>query len=289
MMKDYTVNMKYWRDGSSKKKKSYEEQQHVKPGPKRVLTQWSEFLMTLIWIRLNLPVQLLSGIYGQSVSHLRKTAFTWVQAMRVVLVPILVKWPSQETVRDSMPKCFKDTYPDTRVIIDCTEIPIQKPRNPDAQHKTYSTYKSRNTIKLLVGITPTGAFSFISKAWSGNVSDKYITKNSGMVELLEPGDQVMADRGFQIEDILLGKGVKLIAPPFTRKCATNSKQKRLNANEIIETRRIALLRIHVERAIERMKRWEILRHIPLVSVPISTELVLVVGAFCNLLPPLVED
>ena len=64
-------------------------------------------------------------------------------------------------------------------------------------------------MKALVGITPTGYFSFVSKLWTGNVSDRYITEKSGLLDKLEEGDAVMADKGFN-------KKVALNIPPLCR-------------------------------------------------------------------------
>ncbi|XP_068676861.1 uncharacterized protein [Montipora foliosa] len=105
----------------------------------------------------------------------------------------------------------------TRVIIDCTEFFIEKPSSPSAQKATWSDYKHHNTVKSLVGITPSGAFSFISKLWSRSTSDRRVTQESGLIDLLEEGDQVMADRGFTIRNLLTKKGVKLNMPPFTKR------------------------------------------------------------------------
>ena len=38
---------------------------------------------------------------------------------------------------------------------------------------------------------------------SRNVSDKFVTENSGILDLIGEGDHIMADRGFRIEDLLL--------------------------------------------------------------------------------------
>jgi len=41
---------------------------------------------------------------------------------------------------------------------------------------------------------------FTSKVFGGRAGDTFITKNSGLLELLIPGDQLLADRGFNITD-----------------------------------------------------------------------------------------
>ena len=71
-------------------------------------------------------------------------------------------------------------------------------------------------MKLLVGIAPNGAFTFISKLWSGSTSDRKIVQESGLIDLLEEGDHLMADRGFNIRDVLTRRGVKLNIPPFSK-------------------------------------------------------------------------
>ena len=187
-----------------------------------------------------------------------------------------------------MPRKFKSKFPETRVIIDCTEIFIQRPRSPTAQNQTYSNYKSHNTFKCLVGITPSGAFSFISELLGGNVSERFITANSGFLDLISPGDLVMADRGFVIRDYLLERKAKLIIPPFTQKCKWG-KGKRLTNAQVTQTRDIAKLRIHVERAIQRLKCFRLLSTVmPLSLKPLASQILVIAAFLCNLGPPLVK-
>ena len=74
-----------------------------------------------------------------------------------------------------MPQIFKDLYPKVRCIIDCSEIFTERPYAYQARAQTYSNYKKHNTVKFLVGITPCGAISFLSKCWGGRATDKFIT------------------------------------------------------------------------------------------------------------------
>ena len=74
---------------------------------------------------------------------------------------------------------------------------------------------------------------------------------------LIPGDSVMADRGFTITDMLDARGVRLNIPPM-------KTRDQFTQNELTTTRRIASLRIHVERAIGRikvLKLWNIFQTI----------------------------
>ena len=108
-----------------------------------------------------------------------------------------------------MPQAFKDLYPTTRVIIDCTELYVQTPSSLLLQSQLYSSYKSNTTLKGLMGMAPHGAVSFVSSLYTGSISDKEITRCCGLLDLLENNDSVMADKGFDIEDILHKKKIKL--------------------------------------------------------------------------------
>jgi len=138
------------------------------------------------------------------------------------------------------------------VILDCTEIFIEMPTSYRSQSVTFSSYKHHNTAKGLIGIAPSGAITFVSDLYAGRFSDRKITAHSGIYNLLEEGDSIMADRGFELDDDL-PKGVTLNIPPFL------DGRKQLNLTDEIQTRHIASVRVHVERAIERVKNYKILQ------------------------------
>ena len=94
-------------------------------------------------------------------------------------------------VKNNMPDSFKSAYPSTRVVIDCSELFVQKPRSIDAQRMTYSSYKSHNTFKFLLGIAPSGQVTYLSKLFSGSIiSDRDIIVKSGFLNLLSKDDNV---------------------------------------------------------------------------------------------------
>lgn len=112
----------------------------------------------------------------------------------------LIDWPSKGTILNNLPKTFRKNCRKCRVIIDCSEVFIQRPSNLDARAKTYSNYKNHNTLKFLIGITPYGSVCVLSDSWGGRASDKEITAHSKFYEKLDNGDLVLAARGFLISN-----------------------------------------------------------------------------------------
>ena len=102
------------------------------------------------------------------------------------------------------------------VVIDRFEVFIDRPTNLLARAQTFSSFKNHNTIKVLIGITPQGTISFISQAWGGRTSDKYLTENCGLLDKLIPCDMIMADRGFTIAESVGLKQAKLVISAFTK-------------------------------------------------------------------------
>uniref|UniRef100_A0A8C9XBM5 THAP-type domain-containing protein n=1 Tax=Sander lucioperca TaxID=283035 RepID=A0A8C9XBM5_SANLU len=79
------------------------------------------------------------------------------------------------------------------------------------------------------------------KGGGGRASDKQITENCGFLQKLSSADLVLADRGFDIKESVALVGATLKIPAFTR------GHSQLNAKDVEETRKLAHVRIHVER------------------------------------------
>ena len=79
------------------------------------------------------------------------------------------------------------------------------------------------------------------------MSDKHLTVNSGLFRLIHHGDLVIADHGFDIADELAFVDATLKIPPFTK------GKPQLSQREVESSRGLSRIRIHVERAIGRLK------------------------------------
>lgn len=259
------------------------------------LNPFQEMVMVLMKLRLNVPLQDLAYRFGVSLPTVSRIFAHWLFIMDVRLSP-LIKWPGREDLWRTMPQSFKFSFENkTTVIIDCFEVFCVKPSNLLARAQTFSSYKHHNTVKVLIGITPQGTVSFVSQAWGGRTSDKYLTENCGILNKLLPGDLVMADRGFTIHEGVALKHAKLVIPAFTKGKA------QLDPVEVEMTQGIATVRIHVERVIGLLRRkYTILEgilpthyltcdpsDIPEAQVPIIDRIIRVCSGLVNLCGPIV--
>ena len=164
----------------------------IKPGPERTLSVENEFFMVLCRLKVGLLEEDLAARFGVSQSLVSVIVNTWIKFMFFRFKELDI-FPSREIVQLHKPECFSKKYKSTTIIIDATEIYIEKPNNPEAQQLTFSSYKNTNTLKALVGIVPKGSLCFISELYSGCISEKEITQRSGLVDKLQHGDDIMAD------------------------------------------------------------------------------------------------
>uniref|UniRef100_A0A8D0A6E8 THAP-type domain-containing protein n=1 Tax=Sander lucioperca TaxID=283035 RepID=A0A8D0A6E8_SANLU len=213
----------------------------------RKLSHFQMLLLTLMRLRLDLPVEHVAHLFDINRQTASNLFIETINVLHAHLSP-LVYWPKRHCIQASMPHQYVEMFGNrVTVIIDCFELFIERAQNLRAKAQTYSNYKSRHTMKYLIGITPQGTISFISKGWGGRASDKQITENCGFLQKLSPGDLVLADRGFDIKESVALVGATLKIPAFTR------GHSQLNAKDVEETRKLAHVRIHVERVIGCMR------------------------------------
>ena len=164
----------------------------------RSLPLFQQFLLVLMKLRLNLFDKDLAYRFGTSQTSVSRYFTKWIEVMFIRLHP-LVRWPRREELQLTMPAEFRKHFKKCVAIIDCFEVFCERPKSLKARAQTWSNYKHHNTVKFSVAITPQGAISFVSKGWGGRASDQHITENCGILSHLLPGDQILADRGFNVE------------------------------------------------------------------------------------------
>ena len=250
---------------------------------KRKLDPKNQLFLTLVKLKLNLKVKDLGFCFGLSMSQVSRYITTWICFLYHHLKEI--DWiPKVEQVKGTLPSSFHDKFPTTYAIIDGSEIFIETPSDLQMQSSTWSQYKHHNTAKFLVACTPNGSIAYISPVYVGSISDVDLTRHSGFLQTLadKPGVSIMADRGFTVKEMLKELNIELNIPPFLQ------GRKQLPSEEVQKGRKIASLRIHVERAIGRIKTFSILKQtIPISMARLTNQIVSVCAFLSNFYPALV--
>ena len=170
-----------------------------KPGPAPKLSVVEQLFFFLVWLRQAFSQKHMCILFNY-IKLSRSTASRYLITQSNYLyfcLGSLPIWPDRGAIDEAMPQCFRETYPSTRCIIDCTELFVQVPSSIKIQSAMYSIYKYHVTYKGLIGIAPFRAVTFVSLLYCGNTSDKEIVERCGFLnpKLWSAGDSVMADRG----------------------------------------------------------------------------------------------
>ncbi|XP_075470481.1 uncharacterized protein LOC142502819 [Ascaphus truei] len=178
-----------------------------------------QFFLFLCKVRQGFFDQDLAVRFNISQSRVVRMTITWANYLYLVLgeVPL---WRSRETGSQDVPDCFKASYPRARVIMHCAEIKVQTATSQDLTSQLYTYYHSQTTFKGLLGIAPHGAVIFISPLYAGCATKRDIAKSSGILELLEPGDLVITDKDFLIQDLVEAADGFLVIPPIITTAAS---------------------------------------------------------------------
>jgi len=211
-----------------------------------------ELFLVLVKLKTGRMNQDLAFTFGISVGLVSELFTTWLYFLAAEL-RALFEMVDCGPVVDGVPSVYRNIS-DLRIVIDCTELLLQKPSDLQERKETFSNYKHHETIKFLVGMSPQLYINYISKAWGGRASDKHITLHSNaLLSGLAPGAEVMADRGFTVSQELRKLGVRTIIPAFKGR-----GRPQLTAAECSQSEDVAKARIHIERIIQRIRTFHIL-------------------------------
>lgn len=212
-----------------------------------------ELYLCLMKIKANDTLTRLADQFGYSVSQASRIFKKNILIIEHHLQPFIF-WPEKQLIKKHLPIQFRANYSEVQSIIDCLEIEIEKPSHPVLQAMTWSEYKKCNTIKYLISCTPDGFINYVSKGYGGRTSDILITEVSDFLKVAPNNCSIMADRGFKgITKFLTPKNCVLVKPP-----SVSSKEKPTK-EEVLLSKRIASVRIHIERVIRRVREFSFLK------------------------------
>ena len=137
--------------------------------------------------------------------------------------------------------------PDTETILATT--PKMYLKNLELQSATWSEYKHHNALKFLVCVAPNSAITFVSKAYTGRISDKEITLKSGFLGMLPMYSNKMADKGFNIFDECAAQCLHFTVLPSRRGAS------QMTPAAINKTSAIAKVKISVQQVIRQSKTF----------------------------------
>lgn len=240
--------------------------QDYKIKQKGALYENDTILLFFMRLRRGLLFEDLAYRFGVSRPTATKIFQFWLPKAATVFKQLLC-WRPDEVIKKFMPEPFQIAYPNTKCIIDTIEVPIAKPLPTKGQ------VIGDDKVKILVASAPSGYCMFVSGTFEGRASEKYIIDSSGIMDVLEPGMEVMADAAYHAE--LSARGVKISTSAFKRDLSTDDSTKTKNTR----------VRNNVKMAFARIQSFEILKKtVQLKSIDSIENIVTCCAGMANLQP-----
>nr|XP_023029656.1 uncharacterized protein LOC111517677 [Leptinotarsa decemlineata] len=239
-------------------------------------------ILVLCKLKTNLTFDCLGILLGTGTSLCSKMFYSMISILARSVKPG-IHWPTREYVLKNTPKCF-NMFPNTRVVLDSIEVAVLRLKCLNCRDVTDSHYKSKHTMKFLIGITPSGVITFVSSAYRGHISEKDIFHNEELIKKLEAYDAIMVGEDLLIEKECEQHFVEVFQPPILR------NRNQLSKDEEELAARIAKARVYVDMAVEGIKNFAILNEqIDCYTVPYIDDIMTVVAVLVNLTLPIIAS
>lgn len=250
---------------------------------KHKMTFRDRLIMTTMKLKHDLTISVLTIIFHPLAESTCRLIFLDTLQKLAKVLKGAIHWAPKEEITRNMPHCF-EKFQNTICVVDCTEFKIQTPKCLACRLKIYSQYKSGFTVKFMTAVSPAGLLMYVSEAYGGRCHDSTIFEDSNIVKHLDPGDAVMADKGFRIEGVCDKHGIKLHRPAFLE------KKKQFSEEEAVLNRYIAAARVHVERVNQRIEIFDIVKNkLSWNLVPHVNDIMIVCCGLANLGTPILDD
>ena len=218
-------------------------------GAKRKLSYKSHVVMILFYLHRGLSFFDIAPHFSLTEASTRRIAHLLIPVMRRVLERQII-WKSW---RDQSRHIDDAMVPMLRMVIgivDATEIQVCRPGDDIMQKMFYSGKKKKHTVKFQVVVEPiSGLIMNVFGPVPGSTHDIKLFDYSGVGELLQRRERILADSGYQGLD---ARGVPCVLPIKKPRGRERTEHVRL-FNSVISRHRVA-----VENVISRIKDWQIL-------------------------------
>ena len=152
----------------------------------------------MVYILLYLKCYPTFDLMGILFNFDKSCAHEWVHRLLPVLETALGKKQALPERKINSIGEFLEKFPEVKeVIIDGTERPVQRPKDPEKQTEHYSGKKKRHTRKHTTGSTRKKRVILLSKARSGKVHDKKQLDEEEWIENIPDEVAIEGDLGFQ--------------------------------------------------------------------------------------------
>lgn len=226
----------------------------------------SKLQYILLYCKCYPTFDLLSALFNFD----RSCAHEWVHRLLPILETALRHKQVLPVRKLSSIEEFIEQFPDVKeVIVDGTERPIQRPKDPERQKEHYSGKKKRHTRKHITVSTRKKRVIILTKARPGTVHDKRQLAESEIVEAIPDEVSIEGDLGFQG---LQNEFVNIQLPH------KKPKGKELTEQQKQENREFSRQRVVCEHAHAGMKRYNAVSDVYRNRVPNFDDLLMLVAA-----------
>ena len=208
----------------------------------------NRLLMAMIWLRVYPTYDVLGFIFDLDKSNICRNLKGVLAVLREQLGDE-VAWPDKTRRKQKMDQ-FMQEFPDVAAIVDATEQPTRRPKDPEVQKSHYSGKKRRHTLKTQIVVGPDGEIMDHSETVPGAKHDKKLYDESEVSGRPDDDEAMMGDSGFQG----IQKDHLAVLPD------KKPKGGELTDEQKAHNRRISHYRIVVENTICQLKTFRVLAH-----------------------------